>query len=175
MPSLDLVTGLGTSLQRDSLTLQFFRMATGEIDFVRDFILNLGHVRARATGQLTAGSRKLEALRRQAEWNEARRSWLVKAVAQRGFTPPTATVAVTADEVALIRSLYRVDFSSPSVASQFMRSHNLMGFMIVDEAVGLVRVYEDGDGDFDRVPLSELDKQGKETSVKDILKIIGTR
>jgi hypothetical protein len=176
VPSLDLVTGLGTSLQRDSFLLQFFRMASGEISFVKDFVLNLGHIKARTSGKQSTGTRALEGLRKQAEWNAARQSIFVKHVTEKGFTPPTATIAVTADEVAQIKSLYNVDFGSVGVVRQFMSAHNLMGFMIVDEVIGLVRVYEDGsDTGFDRVPMTELVRQGKETSVKDVLKIMASR
>ena len=172
VPSLDLVTGLGTSLQRDNLFLQFFRMSTGETSFVKDFVLNVDVAKSRASGRTTSGRKVLETLRRQAEWNARRSNWVIASVTKRGYVPPTSTIVITADEVDRIRNIYNVDFSKPSVVRDLLRSHNLMGFMIVDEAVGLVRVFEDGDDDFDRVPMDTLKSQGKETSVKDIMTIL---
>jgi len=174
-PSLDLMTSLGTALQRDSFTLQFFRMFTGETTFLKDFVLNLKNIKARTVGQLGTGAKLLEKLRKQAEWNVARQSWFVKVATEKGFVPPTATLAVTADEVVQIKSLYRTDFGSLGTVREFMRAHNLLGFMIVDEAIGLVRMYDDGSEDFDRLPLSELKRQSAETSIKDVLKIMATR
>ena len=172
IPSMDLVTGLGTALQRDSLVLQFFRMTSGETSFLKDFVLNLDVAKARSSAKTTTGKKMLETLRRQSEWNARRSNWLIAAITKRNFIPPTATVVVTADEVDRVRSLYGVDFSKPAVVRELLRSHNLMGFMIVDEAIGLVRVFEDGDDDFDRVPMDTLKAQGKETSVKDIMTIL---
>ena len=172
IPSLDLVTGLGTALQRDSLVLQFFRMTSGETSFVKDFVLNLKVAQMRASAKTTTGAKVLETLRRQAEWNDRRSNWLIASIAKRGFVPPTTTMVVTSDEVEKIKSLYGVDFTKPSAVRELMKSHNLMGFIIVDEAIGLVRVFEDGDDDFDRLPISTLKSQGKEGSLKDILTIL---
>jgi hypothetical protein len=172
VPSMDLVTGLGTALQRDNLVLQFFRMTSGETSFVKDFVLNLGVAKTRASGRTATGTKVLETLRRQAEWNDRRGNWVIASISKRGFVPPTTTICVTADEVDKIRTLYGVDFTKPSAVRALMQSHNLMGFMIVDEAIGLVRVFEDGDDDFDRLPIATLKTQGKETSVKDIMTIL---
>ena len=172
IPSMDIVTGLGTALQRDSLVLQFFRMTSGETSFVKDFVLNLKVAKMRASGKTTSGAKVLETLRRQSEWNERRENWLVSAISKRGFVPPTTTMVVTADEVDKIKSLYGVDFTKGSAVRDLMKSHNLMGFVIVDEAIGLVRMFEDGDDDFDRIPITTLKSQGKEASVKDIMTIL---
>ena len=172
VPGLDLVTGLGTALQRDNFVLQFFRMTSGETSFVKDFLLNLNTAKMRASGRTTSGAKVLETLRRQAEWNDRRANYFVKAVTNRGFVPPTTTMVVSADEVEQIKSLYGVDFSKPSAVRDLLKSHNLMGFIIVDEAIGLVRVFEDGDDDFDRMPIATLKTQGKETSIKDIMTIL---
>jgi hypothetical protein len=159
-------------LQRDNFILQFFRMTSGETSFLKDFVLNLKVAKARASGKTTSGRKVLETLRRQAEWNTRRDNVLFSKLTDRGFVPPTATMVVTADEVEKIRSLYSVDFSKPGTVRDMLRSHNLMGFIIVDEAIGLVRVFEDGDDDFDRLPISTLKSQGKEASVKDIMTIL---
>lgn len=172
IPSMDLVTGLGTALQRDSLVLQFFRMTSGETSFLKDFVLNLKVAKMRASAKTTSGAKVLETLRRQSEWNERRSNVLIASIAKRGFVPPTTTLVVTADEVEKIKSLYGVDFTKPAAVRDLMRSHNLMGFMIVDEAIGLVRVFEDGDDDFDRLPIDTLKAQGKETSIKDLMTIL---
>ena len=172
IPSADVITGLGVALQRDSFFLQFLRLTSGEISFVKDFLLNLKVAQARASAKTSRGQKVLETLRRQAEWNSRRSNLVISQITSRGFVPPTATIAVTADEVDQIRSLYGVDFSKPSTVREILKSHNLMGFMIVDESIGLVRVFEDGDDDFDRVPLAELQSRGSETSMKDILTIL---
>ena len=173
VPSLDLVTGLGTALQRDSLVLQFLRLTSGETSFVKDFVLNLDVAKSRASGRTSGGTKVLETLRRQSEWNTRRGNAVVAMMSKRGFVPPTTTIIITSDEADRIRSIYGVDFTKAVVARDLMRSHNLMGFMIVDEAIGLVRIFEDGDDDFDRVPFSEVKTKGKESSVKDILTIMG--
>jgi hypothetical protein len=172
IPSMDLVTGLGTALQRDSLVLQFFRMTSGETSFLKDFVLNLKVAKMRASAKTTSGAKVLETLRRQSEWNERRSNVLIASIAKRGFVPPTTTLVVTADEAEKIKSLYGVDFTKPAAVRELMKSHNLMGFMIVDEAIGLVRVFEDGDDDFDRLPIDTLKAQGKETSIKDLMTIL---
>ena len=172
IPSMDIVTGLGTALQRDSFFLQFFRMTSGETSFLKDFVLNLKVAKMRASAKTTSGAKVLETLRRQSEWNERRSNVLIASIAKRGFVPPTTTLVVTADEVEKIKSLYGVDFTKPAAVRELMKSHNLMGFMIVDEAIGLVRVFEDGDDDFDRLPIDTLKSQGKETSIKDLMTIL---
>ena len=159
-------------MQRDSLFLQYFRMTSGETSFVKDFVLNLNVAKARTSRSTSSGTKVLETLRRQSEWNERRSNWVIAAISKRNFVPPTTTVVITTDEVDKIRSLYGVDFSKPGSARDLLRSHNLMGFIIVDEAIGLVRVFEDGDDDFDRLPIDTLKAQGKETSVKDIMTIL---
>ena len=172
VPSLDLVTGAGTALQRDSFVLQFFRMTSGETSFLKDFILNLNVAKTRASRKIGLGQKMLETLRRQSEWNERRGNGLFAAITKKNFVPPTTTLVVTADEVDKVRSIYGVDFSKPSTVRDLMRSHNLMGFFIVDEGVGLVRIFEDGDDDFDRIPLDNLKHQSKESSIKDIMTVL---
>lgn len=175
IPSLDVVSGIGSALQRDSLILQTLRLTTGEISFVKDFVLNIDVAKTRASSKTTGGIKMLETLRRQSEWNNRRANAFVSLMAERGFVPPTTTIAITADEVSRIREIYGVDFSRPATARDLMRSHNLMGFMIVDEAIGLARVFEDGDDDFDRVPFSEVKARGKEASVKDMMTVLARR
>ena len=172
VPSLDIITGLGTALQRDSILLQFFRMTSGETSFVKDFVLNLNVAKARSSARTTSGTKVLETLRRQTEWNSRRGNRVIASVANRGFIPPTTTMVITSDESNRIRNIYGIDFAKPAATRELLRSHNLMGFIIVDEAIGLVRVFEDGDDDFDRIPMDTFKNQGKETSVKDIMTIL---
>ena len=175
VPSLDIVTALGTALQRNNLFLQFLRLTSGEISFIKDFVLNLNVAKMRASSRTTSGTKVFETLRRQAEWNQRRSNVAIASVTTRGFVPPTTTLAITADEADRIRSVYGVDFTKPATVRELLKIHNLMGFMIVDEAIGLIRVFEDGDDDFDRVPFSEMKARGKETSVKDVMTILARK
>jgi len=114
----------------------------------------------------------LETLRRQSEWNSRRSNMIIVSLTKRGFVPPTATIVVTSDEIDKIKSLYGVDLSKPSSCRELLQSHNLMGFIIVDESIGLVRIFEDGDDDFDRIPIATLKSNGKETSMKDLITLM---
>jgi hypothetical protein len=176
VPGNDLVEGLGKSAQRDSLFIQVLRLTSGEISLVSDFFLGLKVAKARALPGNTKGSKILEALRRQAEWNNARANWLTQALSpSRGYVPPTSTVVITADEAARIRQRYNLDLNRPDSVRGLLRSHNLMGFGIVDEAVGYVKLFEDGDEDYDRVPFTELAARGKDDSIKDLMTILAKR
>jgi hypothetical protein len=175
VPSHDLVDALGKSMQRDSMFLQFLKLTSGEISLVSDFLLNLDVAKDRVAPATTAGKKVLEQLRKQAEWNRSRSQWLTAMLTKRGFVPPTSTVVVTSEEAAQIRARHNVDFTKPAVVRKLLSSHNLMAFAIVDEALGLVRLFEDGDDDFDRIPFSEMQSRSKEPSVKEIMQIVSRR
>jgi hypothetical protein len=155
--------------------LQFLKLTSGEISLVSDFLLNLDVAKDRVAPATTAGKKVLEQLRKQAEWNRSRSQWLTAMLTKRGFVPPTSTVVVTSEEAAQIRARHNVDFTKPAVVRKLLSSHNLMAFAIVDEALGLVRLFEDGDDDFDRIPFSEMQSRSKEPSVKEIMQIVSRR
>jgi hypothetical protein len=175
VPASDMVAGLGKSQQRDSLFLQFLRMTSGEISLVKDFLLNIDVARDRAAPATSQGRRMLEGLRRQAEWNRTRGNQLLANLTKRGFVPPTTTIVITSEDAQQIRAKFNVDFTRASVVRQLLSSHNLTGFVIVDEALGLARVFEDGDDDFDRVPFSEMERKGKQMEVKDVMTLLNRR
>jgi hypothetical protein len=175
IPGSDLITGLGTALQRDSFILQFFRMTSGETSFLTDFVLNLKVARDRASSKTSYGTKILEKLRRQSEWNERRSNFVIQSISKRGFVPPTATIVISTDEVEKINNIYGIDFNSVGNVRKLLTSHNLMGFIIIDENIGLAKVFEDGDGDFDRVPITSLKDQGKDTNIKDIITLMARR
>jgi hypothetical protein len=173
VPGADLVVGLGESPKRNSFFLSTLRLVSGEISFVSDYVLHLDVARARAASGTSAGQQVLEHLRRNAENNRTNSLLLATDLLKPGFVPPTATIVITADEAAQIRARYGVDYGKIGAAKALFLSHNIMGLMIVDEALGFARVFEDGDENFDRVPLSELENRGRQTELKDILTLMG--
>ena len=172
VPSLDLISSLGSAMSRDNIVLQFFRMTSGETSFVKDFVLNTKVAKERSSARTTSGKKVLETLRRQSEWNERRANRVIASITTRGYVPPTTTIVLTADETDRIRTIYGVDYTKPAVVRSLLKSHNLLGFIVIDEAVGLVRVFEDGDDDFDRIPMDTFKNQSKETNLRDIMTIL---
>lgn len=176
IPSADIVLGIGAALQRDSFALQFLRLTSGEISFFKDFLLRVNVAKMRNMSSTSVGIKHLETLRRQAEWNERRANRFMSLFgSSKGMVPPTATIVITTEEAEIIRSTYGVDFSKPAVVRELLRSHNLLGFMIVDQSIGLIKVFEDGDNDFDRVTFNEIKTQSKDGELKDVFSVLARR
>ena len=175
IPSQDIVINIGESFNRGSLLFNFLRVTSGETSFVKDFVLALDDIRDRHTSN-SKGTKLFNKLRRQVEWNKQAQNVVSRAIKDRHYVPPTATLVVTNDEVDRIKDLYNINLHSPSNVRKFMNMTNMMGFTIVDEAMGSVAFFEDGDNDFNIIAISELTRQsGKDTGVKDILSIMAKR
>jgi hypothetical protein len=172
IPSLDMVTGLGTALQRDSLFFQFLRCTSGETSFVKDFIFDVNTAKRRAGKDSTKGMNALETLRRQSEWNNARQASVTKLVSNRNFVPPTSTLVISSEDVEYIKAYYKVDFTKPRVVREILNSHNLIGFCIVNENAKAVYIFEDGDDEFDIVSFEEVSRKSGTSELKDVISIL---
>jgi len=175
VPAMDLVTGIGEALTKNSFLVRFLQWTTGETTFLKGFLLDLDSAKAKAIASRGAGMRLLDTFRRQARANERNgskiwRSLTGKVTGKDGVqVPPTATVVISMGDADSIRQGYGADVSRKGAAQRFMEVHGIMGFQIVDDATQVVHTYEDGDGDFDRVPASELVAKSREGQQSDII------
>lgn len=146
----------------------FIRWTSGEIDFFKDFVLNLNEIKTDIANR-SAGSNPLWlALKNRAELAKVKnRSGIA------GQLLPNATIIVSMETIEYINRTYNLDFMDPSMLKRVMQKFFLLGFVIIDESQLITHVFLDGDSDFEVLSFEGMATEGKSKSgdLKDMLKL----
>ena len=150
--------------------LNFIRATTGEINFMKDFVLCLKQTKIDAKNSIKRGQaaemwKTLEALATKNNRNKLRKS---------GNDASAITTLVVNQETAnLIRKEYDIDIESVTTARQVMNDYNLLGLFIVDESIEVVKFLYDGNDMFEQQAYSFLERENNDKSYKKIINLIG--
>ena len=167
--SNEMVTNLVAVCNNKDKLFNFFRWTTGEISFVKDFVLNVDEMKTDAANRSAGASSWWTALKRRRASNSIRK-----------FTPnankllPNSSFVVTMDEVNFIEQKYGYNIMDPIFLDKIMSTYFLLGFVVVDNASQIVHFYFDGNTDFESISFSGLEKENSnsERKFKEMLKVI---
>lgn len=149
----------------------FIRWTTGELTFIKDFVLNIDEIKDDVVNRMSA---------KESGW------WSVlkhrkKAARAKKLLPigkemlPNSTIVMSLDEVEMIKSQYGFDLSDPDMMIKLMREYFLLAFVIVDPAQELATFMYDGQNQPQVMSYAGLERENSnKNDFKEIYKMINS-
>lgn len=147
----------------------FIRATTGEISFVKDFLLCINQAKIDAKNASKKGVaasmwKTLENRSIKNNWNKIRRE---------GNDASAITVLVISQEtVNALNKYYNIDISKIKAAKELMDTYNLMGIIIADDSLEVAKFLYAGNDMWDQQSYSYLEKEGKDKSYKQVVNLL---
>lgn len=159
--SEDMVENIARALQNKSTMFRFLKWTTGEISFVKDFLLNIGDMKTDVINKYSGKSPFFGVFKRLKQ----------KKLGLRNFTVPhaiipNATIVISTYEVDYLVKQFGIDLREASVAKKLMETLFLMTFAIIDDGAGIVSIFYDGGSDFETYSLDVLERDATLTANK---------
>jgi len=165
IPSEEYISNLVAACEYKGKLFRFIKWTTGEINFVRDFVLNLDIFKKTTKSRAGVNSHWWDALKHRA--NDAKIS---KLEATRLL--PNTTLVMSREEVDEIRANYGYDLLSPGIASRVMKEYFLLGLVVISTSDEIVQVLYDGQKGFQTYTFKALERETNESerTLKELLK-----
>lgn len=149
--------------------LNFIRATTGEINFFKDFILCLKQAKIDAKNSIKRGEaaemwKTLESLAVKNKTNKLRKSG--------NDASAITTLVVNQETVNLIKKDYEINLENPSIARMILNEYNLLGLIIADESIEVVKFLYDGQDMFEQQAYSFLERENNDKSYKKIINLM---
>ena len=147
----------------------FIRATTGEISFVKDFLLCINQAKIDAKNASKKGVaasmwKTLENRSIKNNWNRLRRE---------GNDASAITILVISQEtVNALNKYYHIDISKVKAAKDIMDTYNLMGIVIADDSLEVAKFLYAGNDMWDQQAYSFLEKESKDTSYKKMVNLL---
>lgn len=168
--SEEITSNMVAAVKSKDKIFDFLRWTSGEISFLKDFVLNMKDMK-RDIGNRTNGS---------SPWWIAlkRRSAMAKF---KNFTMfgrqllPNATIVLTTEEVDFIRGEFGHDLMDPKLIDKIMKTYFLLGFVIVDNGTQVAHFMFDGQLNYESISFTGLERENKSSGgadLKDVIKLV---
>jgi hypothetical protein len=148
---------------------KFIRWTTGEISFLKDFLLNMNEYRTDVARQ-TKGSSPW--------WNRLKHLKVLSGVKAAMFISkkiiPNASIVVSQEEVDVIKNQYGFNLMNPSFVRKIMKKFFLMSFIVVDDSSEVAHFMYDGQSSYQTVTYTGLERENANSArqFKEILKAV---
>lgn len=168
--SSEVVKNMVYACKNSNKFFNFVRWTTGEISFLKDFILHLDQIKSDAISRTSSNNSWWGALKRR------------KAVARTKRLLPTgkqlmpnATVVMTIEEVNKLKVEHGFDIMNPSMMRKIMDEYFLLAFVIVDVSQELAYFMFDGQNEPQTMSFSGLERENNsKNDFKEIYKLINS-
>lgn len=150
--------------------LNWVRATTGEISFMKDFVLGLDQAKidAKRDSKLSKTSPIWRSLQYRSSKSGINRLRKNKANDAGAIT----TLVITQEEVNYLKQNFGVDLSNPTKAAYVLEQYNFMGLVIVDETFEVARFLFDGGTYFEDLSFASLEKETGDNSYKKVVNLI---
>lgn len=174
LDSFEILDRIGGKNKDKSGFVKLIRATTGEIKFMKDFVLAVDKAKIDALNKSKRGSANpiWRVLERRAAINNLR-----KALGQKNDASPITTLIVTQEEVDYLRKTAGMDLDNVHTANYILNAFNLMGLCIVDEAAEAAKFLFDGEfNQFDVYSFGSLEKEtGDNGMYKKVINLMSKR
>lgn len=151
----EIITGSQKSLQK-------VRYKTGEISFVKDYLLNIKGLKSDAAKNLSS-KKWLNTLKRLGEYEKLNGTLLkkgVEALAGGDIPIPNGTLVLTQDNVDALKQSTGIDLNSVSQVKTLAKRLFLIGVVVIDQIRGSMNVlFPDSDNDWDIQSIAAIDAE----------------
>lgn len=169
VPSEEMVENIQRAIVRGGSFFKTLRLTSGEIKFMKDYLLNLTEIRDDVSSLHT----------RSEWWNALRRRQRLAKFKRRTFIPgdihPTASIVISMEEVEYLRAHHELDLMNTANVRRLMEEYFLISFTVVDTSLGVAHFLFDGFNDYQTVSFSGLERGDTASSgvdFKDVMKLI---
>ncbi|QXN70136.1 hypothetical protein INTERNEXUS_95 [Bacillus phage vB_BspM_Internexus] len=157
--------------------MRMIQWTSGEIKFFKDFLFSIDEIKRTAVKSNDKNSfwwRKLQTISKVAH---ARPSLFALSKGRKlGKAPiPTSTMVISKENVDNIRHKHGIDLlAKPSFVKKIMKNFFLMTFIIVDESIETVYIFNEDTGDFSHYSFKSLEgfSKQKNIDIKDIYSLL---
>jgi hypothetical protein len=167
---MDIVERIASKNKTRLSFTNLIRATTGEIRFLRDFILSIDQAKINAKNAAKKGmaAKMWDTLEFRATKNNRRKL-------QRSGNDASAitTLVINQETANFIKKEYDFDIESPKNAKMIMDSYNLLGIIICDESIELAKIMYAGNDSFEQQAYSYLEKESNDKSYKKVVNLIG--
>ena len=168
--SSDVIKNMVYACKNSNKFFNFIRWTTGEISFLKDFVLHLDQIKSDAVSRTSGASSWWGALKRR------------KAVAKTKRLLPTgkqimpnATVVITIEELNAIKVEHGFDLMDPGMMRKIMNEYFLLAFVIVDTSQEIAYFMFDGQNEPQAMSFQGLEKENNnKNDFKEIYKMINS-
>ena len=168
--SSDVIKNMVYACKNSNKFFNFIRWTTGEISFLKDFVLHLDQIKSDAVSRTSGASSWWGALKRR------------KAVARTKRLLPTgkqimpnATVVITIEELNAIKVEHGFDLMDPGMMRKIMNEYFLLAFVIVDTSQEIAYFMFDGQNEPQAMSFQGLEKENNnKNDFKEIYKMINS-
>ena len=157
LDSFQILDKLASKNKDKSGLVKFIKATTGEIKFIKDFVLAIDKAKVDALSRSKRGSANpiWRVLERRAALNNLRR-----ALNQKNDASPITTLVVTQEEVDYLRKTAGMELDNVNTANYIINAFNLMGLCIVDETTEVAKFLFDGEfNQFDTYAFGTLERE----------------
>lgn len=167
--SREIVDKISDVFSRNKGKLGWIRATTGEISFMKDFILGIKDAKIKAKNDRLA---KVSPIWRSLQYR-SNKSVLKRLTKNRpNDAGAITTLVVTQEEVSYISKSLGVDLTDTRNCRKLMDAYNFMGIVIVDENFEVARFLFDGEKYFQDLSFTVLEKQTGDSSYKKVVNLI---
>lgn len=167
----EMVRNLVNGFRNGNKFFKFIRWTTGELNFVKDFLLNMTEIREDVVSQMSA--------KESGWWTVLKRRQ--KAAKAKRILPtgkeilPNASIVLTVDEVEMMRSEYGFNLNDTNQMIKLMREYFLLSLVIVDPAQELATFMFDGQNQPQVMSFSGLERDNSsKNDFKEMYKLINS-
>lgn len=156
--------------------MRMIQWTSGEIKFFRDFLFSLDEIKKTAIKTNDRNKfwwRKLQTISKVAHARPSLFALKGKGNIQKPI--PTATMVISKDNVDNIRHKHGIDLlAKPSFVRKIMRNYFLMTFIVVDESIETVYIFNEDTNDFSHYSFKSLEgfSKQKNIDIKDIYSLL---
>ena len=142
----------------------FMRAFTGETRFFRDLVFGMSTIEDDVNSIRKKGAKgdiwRMLQNRAQIAKNAVRKK-------ETNIAAAITTVVITQADADYLYKQYNIDISNPAVAARFMKSYNLLGFIIADDSTESLKImFDDGSKAFEEMSYNALEKNSADTALK---------
>jgi len=160
------------SIEKNKISMiNLVRATTKEISFSRDFVAGIeqAKIEAKQNSKLSRTSPIWRSLQTRATKSGLNR---LKKNNRSNDAGAITTLVVSQEEVNFLKKEYNIDINIPAKAKFVMESYNLMGLVIVDEAVEVARFLFDGEKYFQDYSFGTLERETGDGSYKKVINLM---
>ena len=166
----DIINHILTKLNDKNYVVQLVRATTREISFLKDFLLAVDQAKIEALANSRRGSTNpmWKVLERRSKKSRIKRMSGLSGNNANAIT----SLVISQEEVDYVRKNFNKDFDSIATVNTILDSYNLLSFVIADEALETVKFLFDGEGGFETLSFSALEREAGDNSYKKIVNLM---
>lgn len=165
----EMIKNLVNGSKSNNKFFDFIRWTTGEINFLKDFLLNINEIKDDVINRSSGSSPWWITLKRRKSLSTIRNALgLTKQIL------PNATIVISAEEAEYIKINHGFDLMSEQFVDKLMKTFFLLGFVIVDNSTQIAHFLFDGQQSFQSITFKSLERENtnKANDFKEMLKLV---